>query len=315
MNEAYALAVEATTLLMLWLALSVWQRDRHTPGGIFFLLLCAAVLLWCLADVLFYHGLVGVRQRNLLAFAGILSVPAFWVGVATHAAGIALVRRVAWAPTLFLVPGVVLYGLLLAGPWGDLFIVSDGRPGTEGPLFDAWTAYAYALLTLGIAIFVRGIWRWPGEGRVLRALSLVAGFAIPILGNAVHVLGVYRFPIDPTPVLIGVAAIPLRSAIFRAGFFDVVPVEQQDLLMRLPIGIVLADDQQGILQINRRAQEILGVSREQALGRSLEALLASAPADVAFYVEDLRIGARHRLQCLVVSQRSSTAPRSSLHAA
>lgn len=315
MPHAYAIAAEATAVLMLWLALSVWQRDRRTPGALFFAVLCAAVMLWCLADVGFYGGLLGAEARNRIAFLGILTIPACWVGVAAHSAGLPLVRRVAWSPALLWLPGLVLYLTLFAGPWADLFVVSNGSAGDEGPLFDAWTAYAYALLAFGTGVFVVGIWRWPGERRLPRAVALVAGVTIPVLGNAVHVLGIHRFPIDPTPVLIGAAALPLRSAIFRAGFFDVVPVEQQDLLMRLPIGIVLADDQRGILQINRRAQEILGISRDLALGRSIEALLAEAPPQLAFHVEELDLSGHYRLQCLIVSRRDASTPRSSLHAA
>ncbi|MDX1648834.1 MAG: histidine kinase N-terminal 7TM domain-containing protein [Myxococcota bacterium] len=314
MTHAYVIAAEATALLMLWLALSVWQRDRRTPGALFFVLLCAAVMLWCLADVGLYRDLLTPAQRDRLAFLGIVTIPACWVGVAAHSAGLPLVRRVAWSPALLWVPGAALYLTLFAGPWADLF-VSSGAEGGQGPLFDAWTAYAYAVLAFGTGIFVLGIWRWPGEQRVRRAVALVAGVGIPLVGNAVHVLGIHPFPIDPTPVLIGAAALPLRSAIFRAGFFDVVPLEQQDLLMRLPIGIVLADDQRGVLQINQRAQEILGLSRQLAQGRSLEALLAEAPPDLAFHAEELALGGSYRLTCLAISRRDAAAPRSSLHVA
>lgn len=313
-STLYGLAVEMVAVMSLWLGLSVWQRDRRSPGALLFAGLIGSVLVWCLGVVLAEHGLIDGELRGRIVWAGVLLLPPLWFGVAAHASGFGLARRIPWFPAALVVPSLLLYGLLFAGPWEHLFLGTHTSGDERGPLFPIWMAWSYALTLGGVALFVRGAFRWPREGMRRRCLALAVAVLIPLVGNGLHVYGGFELPADPTPVLVGLAVIPLRAAIFHGGFFDVLPVDQRDLLMRLPVGIVLADRVRGVIEMNRRAEETLGASRGQALGRDLEALLADAPSDVAFHMEDLDLGAGSALACLVVTRRGPRTSRSALHA-
>lgn len=314
-STLYGLAVEMVAVMSLWLGLSVWQRDRRTPGSLLFAGLIASVLVWCLGLVLAEHGLVDLETRGRIIWAGVLALPPLWLGVAAHASGLALAGRVPWFPAALMLPSVLLYALLFAGPWEHLFLVHDGTVGNEGPLFPLWIVWSYLLTVGGVVLFVRAAFRWPRRGIRRRAVTLGVAVLIPIVGNALYVFGDTGLTEDPTPVLVGLAILPLRAAIFHGGLFDVLPVDQRDLLLRLPVGIVLAERERGVIEMNRRAEEILGVRRSQAMGRGVEALLSGAPADVAFHLEDLDLGVGHGVACLVVTRRGDAASRSSLHAA
>lgn len=314
-DSLYGMAIEVVAVLTLWLGLSVWQRDRRSPGALLFMGLVGAVLLWCTGLILAAHGFVDLEARGRIVWAGVLLLPAMWLGVAAHASGLSLAYRVPWFPLALLLPSVLLYALLFAGPWSDLFLVADGTVGQEGPLFPIWILYSYAVTLIGIALFVRAALRWPREGLLGRCTALAVAVAIPLVGNALYVFGDTGLTEDPTPILVGLAVLPLRSAIFHGGLFDVLPVDQRDLLLRLPVGIVLADASRGVIEMNRRAEEVLSVRRSQAMGRSLEALLADAPADVAFHLEDVDLGGGRSLPCMIVTRREPSTSRSTLHAA
>jgi PAS domain-containing protein len=297
----YGLAIETTALLVLWVALAVWQRDRKAAAGSWFVGLCLAVITWCFGEMLTQWNLVDDWTRDRVVFAGILAVPPLWVAVAAHATGISLARRVPRFPIALLAPSAVLYALLYAGPWSTAFLVSDGTVSTAGPLFPIWTTYSYALIVVGVAFFVTAARRWPRKGLWPRVIALAVGLLVPLVGNAVYVFGRFGWQDDPTPVLIGIAALPLRSAIFGSGFFDVLPVDQRNLFQDLPVGIVLADATGRVVALNRQAELCLGLSRRQAVGRSLEAVLAELSDDVSVRVAPVS-GRWSRALCAVIGE-------------
>ncbi len=295
----YSLAVEITAVLTLWVALSVWQRDRRTSTGTWFLGLALAVLLWCVGELASGWGFVDQLARDRLTFAGILTVPPLWLAVGAHAAGLSLARRIPWFPVALLVPSAVLYALLYLGPWSNLFLIEDGSVAVEGPLFPIWTAYAYALVLAGIALFAVAATRWPRRGLWARVGALAVGVLIPLAGNALYVFAGLDWGHAPTPVLIGLAVIPLRAALFGSGFLDVLPVDQRNILHEIPVGIVIADDAGGVVQLNPAAESTLGTTQRQALGRSLDAVLATLPTGIPVRVVPLT-GRFGSAQCAVL---------------
>ena len=307
-TSPYGLAIETTAVLVLWVALAVWQRDRHTPAGPWFVALCAAVVTWCLGEMLTQWRLVDDWTRDRVVFLGILAVPPLWVAVAAHATGISLARRVPWFPLALLAPSAVLYALLHGGPWSTAFLVSDGSVTSEGPLFRVWTVYSYVLILAGVAFFVTSARRWPRKGLWPRVVALALGLLIPLAGNAVYVFGELAWQHDPTPVLVGIAAVPLRTAIFGSGFFDLLPVDQRNLFQELPVGIVLADPTGRVVDLNRAASLLLRLSQRQAVGRSLEAVLAELSDDVPVRIAPVS-GRWSRALCAVIGEAAAGSGR------
>ena len=303
----YSVAIELSATLALWTALSVWQRDGSTPGGRWFGALSLSVLVWCVGEMLATRGLVDPHTRAAIIYLGILTVPPFFLAVAAHAAAVPIVRRMPWFPLGLCLPGVFLYGLLFMGPWGDLFLVFDHDRSHEGPLFQIYVWYGYLLVLLGILLFALAGRRWPRAGQLRRFSALAVGVLIPVAGNALYLYSDLRLSFDPTPVLLGVASVPLRAAIFRGGLFDVLPIDQGDLVRRVPVGLVIADELGGVIQVNAAAER-LGISGERALGRSLDAVLAQLPEVVEARVSDFDLGGGHALRCAVLLERLPREP-------
>jgi PAS domain-containing protein len=291
----YTIAIQVTAVLTLWCALAVWQRDRRALGARWFIALAAAVLVWCLGELLAQWGLIDEYGRDRIVYLGIVSVPALWMGVAAHAANLDVVRRVPWLPAALLTPGLFCYALLYMGPWADLYV---GPGDGEGPLFPVFVLYGYVLTLGGVACFVRAARRWPKRGFYRRAIALAVSVLIPLVGNAVYLWADLGIDLDPTPVLLGFAVVPMRGALFGSSFFDVLPIDQRAILRDLPVGVLISDATGAVLELNHAAERRLGLARSFALGRSLEALLETLPANVR--VRTAPVAGASEARCTVI---------------
>ena len=289
----HALMLELVLLLAAWIALGVWQRDRVTPGRRTFFGLHLAVAVWCLGEILELRGVVGPMNGDRIQMLGILALPPLWLAAAARLGELDLARRVPWFPAVLIAPHTAVYSLLWAGAWSSLFVsyAPDGTL-TPGPLWWVSWAYSLAIATTGSLVFV-----WAGivRRRLPHARWLVAVGAVglaPVIGNAVWVAMGRSWPIDPSPLLLAVSLLVLRSAVFSGGILQALPVSQHDLIEHLPFGVLLTDRRGTVIDVNPAAERRLGLSEAQALGRNLESVLANADAALRF--ESVPVGSAGR---------------------
>lgn len=306
-STLYSFGMEATALLALWIGLAVWQHDREAPGRLTFVALTGAVVLWCVGALLLEREVVSDWWGVRLLFLGVLAVPPLWLGVAAHSARLGIARRVPWFPAALLVPSAAFYALLYTGPWSTLFLGDGGfEPEGWGPVFPVWAVYAYALILGATAILLGSAYR-AREPRRRRRLALTAVSAVLPLGANAFFVFVLHETRDLTPILLGITLIALRSGIFQGGLLDALPIHHRDLYRKLPVGVVVADLHDRVLDVNEAASERLGLRREEALGRALDAVLAAAPGEVEVELATLRSGGREQLRCAVLRERGGGA--------
>jgi len=287
----YALALEMTLILAVWLAIGAWQRDRHVPGRLTFAAAAFAVALWCGGELLEARGDAHLAARRI-RMLGVLAIAPLWFGVAAHAVKLDLIRRTPWIPLALMAPVVPLYGLLYTGPWSMLFL--PAVPAEEvraGPLLWWFLGYAWLLLTAGLAIVVRGALRAGDPVLRRERLVMAAGVVVPMAGNAAAVYGMARTGytgLDPTAALMAFTLIVFRRSILSGGVLDVLPLAQRDIIRHLPFGVVLADGHGTVIDVNAAAEELLEVTRVEATGRALEAVIARAPLEVRIEVSTVR---------------------------
>ena len=110
----YVIALELTVVLAFWLCLAVLQRHRTTPGRWAFVVLAASIATWCLGLIAEQRGLVGVVAGDRIAYAGAMTLPVAWLGLAARSGRLVVASRVPWLPAVLMAPSVVLYALLYA---------------------------------------------------------------------------------------------------------------------------------------------------------------------------------------------------------
>jgi PAS domain-containing protein len=275
-----SLGLELTILLSFWLCLGVWTQERSTAARQTFLALAVSGILWCLGEIAHYRDLMPEPWCDRLQYLGVLSLPAFWAGLACHASRVDLARRVPWFPVMLLAPMALPFGLMFSSRWSALFLRSvPGAPDVYGPLWWVVLTYGYSLVLAGSAVLLWSAFRL----RVTHARRLRFGVAlsalVPLAGNTWYVVHQME-GIDPTPMLFGVALLALRPALFGGGLLDALPISHHQLLEHLPLGVILTDRSNVVVDLNPAAELRLGISEAKAIGRTLEAVLSQTGKNV-----------------------------------
>jgi len=268
------LLLELTAVLAFWLMLGASQQDRDQPGRTCFAAMCVSVVIWCVGELLELRGAVDAWTGTRIKFLGIMTLPALWLGVAAHAGRLQVAQRLPWFPAALLVPELAIYSVLFMGPWSALFLSPHGNG--HGPLWAVHCVYGYALVGIATAIYLTTALRPGRPGRKWR-LAIGTASLLPIAGNAAYLANWFDFAYDPTPVLVGATLVLLRRAVFPGGLLDALPIAQRDLIDHLPLGVVLADRHGVVIDVNGAAVRGLALSRREALGRTLDAVLGHAP--------------------------------------
>lgn len=297
----YALALEATVLLGIWLTLAVAQLDPSSPGRRNYLALTLAAVAWCLGDLLLVRGIVDEIFADRLKYLGSLALPALWLGVAASAARLEVARRVPWFPLILLAPSACLYALLYSERWGPLFMTTVvGGDDIHGPLWRLGTLYGYALVMAGSIVMLTTAFRWKRPGDWMRRIALGLAPLLPLAGNAAYLSGAHRWEHDPAPVFLGVALLALRSGAFSGGLLQALSISQQELLQQLPFGVLLTDRRSTVLHANIAAGRALGAPKEAIVGRSLVAVLDGASDEVCVDVAPVFAGSREVGQLVIL---------------
>jgi PAS domain-containing protein len=284
----YALGLELTLVLAFWLALAVCQKDPWTPGRLTFVLTALAAGVWCFGELAVERGMLGELVADRIKYAGALALPALWLGLAAQAARLELAARMSWFPLVLLAPLTIVYALLYVPGWGGLFTtVSEGLPDVHGPLWWVAISYNWILSLLGAGVLLYSAWsrRGPRSGR---RSGLALATCVPLAANACYVGAGQSWSHDPTPVLLGVALLALRGAVFSGELLQLLPISQRELLQQLPIGVLLTDRRGTVQSLNPAAERRLGVRADQAVGRNLDAVLESAADPPGFEAVPLR---------------------------
>jgi PAS domain-containing protein len=272
------LLYELMALLMLWLCLSAWQRDRAAPGRRLFMALCMGVSLWSAAHVATGRVALPPRLTDALLYLGVLSVAPLWLALALRVRGapVAVGARAPFSIALLLAPGAICYGLLLSGDGAGWFLAreADGNT-TLGPLWWAHAGYAWAIAIAGSVRFVRGALQMAETEARLRRLGTGLMSFTPILGSLAYVASGLRGE-DPTPLFLGATLVALRSELYAGDLLQSIPISHHDLVSHIPTPLILTDLEDRVTEINPAAQLRLGITRSEALGRRLGAVRMDA---------------------------------------
>lgn len=283
-SVVYVLFPAIAAVLAFLLALLAWER-RPAPGATPFVVVLLSVMEWSLAYTaeLLATGLGAKVFWAQVSYIGIVVLPVAWLLFALEYSG-----NAAWSGprTVALLAVVPVATTALVWTWeahGLFWRSVDLRYlGTltvleyqYGPAFRIHAVYSYALILLGMALLGRVFVRSPIVHR-RRLAALLMAVTVPLIGNAVYVLGLSPSGIDTTTLGFAIGGVPLFWAFFRYRFLDLASAARERVFETIDVAVFLLDADHRLVDLNPAAEALAGLSRSEAVGRPFEEVLSPA---------------------------------------
>jgi diguanylate cyclase (GGDEF)-like protein/PAS domain S-box-containing protein len=261
-------------------------RHRHTFGALSLGLLFLAISEWALAVGL-ETSAVGLESKvffSKIEYIGSLASPVLFLIFSLE-----YTQQRTWLnrPVTFLFfafPLLILlaaltneqHGLIWTGfsflPEGSNILVYE-----HGPAFFAMLIYDYAMLLAAVGVLLQS---WKRSRRPFRLQTgiLLASLLFPFLGGLIYGLNIGPFAgYEITPVLFLISGILIAIAILKLRLFNLVPIARETLVENLSDGILVLDPDERIVDMNKAARRLIGVTELEALGRPAEVVLKAHP--------------------------------------
>jgi signal transduction histidine kinase len=264
----------ATIALAGWLALEHLGHRKRAGQSLPIGLLGLGAALWAAGEVAIRSGAspAELAWGRRLYFLGACALPVIWFWIGVQVARPRWAQRWRWLPGLFAAPSIFLYSSLY---WDDAgrFVSLVSPVPMHGPWFHPYVAIAYALIVAGTSYSIAAARRL-GRAEPRRVAAIAAAALLPISGNLAYLAGGLS-GFDPTPLLLSVGGILIRSAVIDSGLLLSLPLARHDVVEQLGVGIAVADLRGLVVDSNPAARRLLGTDPR---GESLQAVEARARA-------------------------------------
>ncbi len=280
---------EASITIALATSLAAYTLCFGQPGR------ARRIFVWLLGAIVLWSGGVAAShvatdaQPTLLAirisFLGIFALPPAWYALGRHLTsrgGGDLSRR---GLALITAPSLLFCGVMLTNDWHHLYMRRPEALATHGPLdwggpaFWLWTGWAYLLVMAASIRYVSWSWRLVHEDARARGALIGLASVLPLSGNVAHVLGWTSGDHDLTPMLLGGATLMLFLADWRFRMLDTLPVARRDVIDHIRDGVIVANVEGVVLDLNPAACEMIGAPASELIGHRLTEVVAEVSPD------------------------------------
>lgn len=291
-NAPYVVVSAVAAGIALLVAMYAWRR-RALPGGVFLVPLMLSVAIWALATAGEFAA-VAVPAKiwwSKITYFGIVGVAPSWLLFVLDYG-----HRKEWLTPgrialLWIVPALTL-GLVFTNEWHSLIwpkvTPSSGAAGAlliydHGIGFWIEWAYSYLLMLAGTILLIRTTLRPPRLYR-RQARVMLAGAAMPWVGNALYIAGLVPLPgLDLTPIAFALTGLAAGVGFLRFQILDLVPVARDTLVESMGDGVLVVDAQNRVVDINPSACRVIGCDAARVIGQQAGDVLAAWPDLVARY--------------------------------
>lgn len=164
-------------------------------------------------------------------------------------------------------------------------MVVDGLAIVEqpfGPWIYPFTSFAYGAITVGMVLLLRLIWR-SGRLYMSQALSLIVGITVPVLANAVTLLGlspVKGLSLDMMPYVFSITGLTFGYALYRHRLLEYAPaiyrIGRNASIRDLGDGVVIVDTARRVVYCNSAAAELLDCDPADLTGEPIQSVIGKS---------------------------------------
>ncbi len=268
----------ATAPIGLGLGWYAW-RCRSLPGALILAAVAPLATLWALTSI----GEVSASTlERKLVWANIQYVAITLLPVGLLALSIDYSGRRPWLSPKHILPLCLVPMVTLVLLWTDplhhlmrstVWLDTTGAYATVGRTFGPWfwfhSAYSYALIAAALGITLATTMSTPYFYR-RQPLALLVGIIIPSTWNAAFIFAPSVMPaFDFTPVAILVGGLFAAWGILQIRVFNLVPVARHTLVEDMADGVLVLDETDRVVDLNRSAQKLIGRPRTSILSRRI----------------------------------------------
>lgn len=216
-----------------------------------------------------------------LEYLGVATLPALWIVFVMRFTG-----KEAWLSkrnllAIFLVPCLTLFF-----KWTGAFGLQYARTGlskntpfpllniTPGIWYHIHTAFFYVMLAWGIGLIITKFKKAEGILKRQNRIILI-GAMIPWVVNLIYLLHIRPFKyIDLTPFAFMATSLVIGIGLLSFRLFDIMPVAREKIIEALQEGVLVADQQGRVADLNPQMKQILGAQKRSYIGDTLDVLFA-----------------------------------------
>jgi PAS domain S-box-containing protein len=274
-DQPYALMLVFAALIPAVLTFSI-LRNHPTLGVRSFSVLMAAVSLWALA-ALFEVSLQELQAKILsykIKYLFIVMVPASWLAFSLYYSNRVRRLKKIWLGLLMVMPALTLAlvatnsyhhwmftGFTLAKTGRYLLIHPN-----FGTFFWVHATYSYLVLLAGFVLLTKHQIDSPASHR-FQVISLMVGGMAPWISNIVFIFKIGDSTnFDFTPVAFAISGIAFMWGILRYKLLDIVPIARDLVIQNMFDGVIVVDNKEIIIDINRTARHLSGIARANVTG-------------------------------------------------
>ncbi len=268
--------------------LMVWgYRRRPAPGANWFTLLMFAAFSWALCYGMEMHSatLEATLFWSKMQYLGGASLAVAWLALVLTYTG-----RSTWLTWrhIALLSIIPLISLLLAwtNEWHELLWVDVGLESgnafntlkfTPGLWYWVNIAYAYALFVISTLFLIEA---YVHSSPLYRSqtIYLLLFSTVTWVGNIAYTFGLTPQHMNMTPVTFSFSGLILAWGLFRYRMLDITPVARDIIMENMGDGVIVLDPNNRVVDLNPAAQEIIGYSLTEVIGKPLAQVLADWPA-------------------------------------
>jgi len=274
-----------TIAVAIALASYVGTRQEKSAPQRLLLLTTVFVLAWCVGGILAATATtkVELERARSLTFLGFSLAPSLWLLLSLRLGRVQFIENSQDGSLIglgLLVPSLLAYLAFLTNDAHHLYVrdvtleaALQGPRVWGGPIFFGQALWNYIYILISVLMYWYMATNSSANSPRRRASILPASSCIPGLGHVAYVFGGFSPSYDPTPGLIGITLLLVFVAVVRYQFLETLPLARRDVIEHLPDGVVIADGDGYVLDINPAARLLLGVRAVNFQKQSLVALL------------------------------------------
>jgi diguanylate cyclase (GGDEF)-like protein/PAS domain S-box-containing protein len=263
----YALPGFVAALIALALSgyVFVVRKRLGSPGARTFSSFMLSTGVWSLATAMaVLSDYAGQLFWAKVSYVAIATLPPSWFIFVLQQRG---KLNWTWARWLYVIPALTIV-LVWTNEFHHIFWLETGfNQNATPPTFESvrgfwfWgvhTLYNYGLLLSSIFILFSQLRDAP-SGQRGQLFLLLGAVSVPLVVNALYITGFQLLgSVDPTPPTFTLSGVFIAFALFRFQLLRLVPIAYRTVFENLPDGIIVLDQHDRIVSINKAAKTFLG---------------------------------------------------------